>query len=124
MTKNPDYRDPNPNAGTPATLDDTSLDALRLNQFKYFTAKTDNSKYNNLTVTAPTGGQFYDTAKETEKIIQDKLELTSVTIVGYNKVYDPVTNALKYDAVLKIMNTSINPSEIAGVEAQIAPRGA
>lgn len=115
-----DNRTPNQNPTTPAVLSKDSLDAQRLNPYSYIIADTPATKYLTTKPFANTGGAFLDTQKDTEKIVQDKLELSSIVSVTYQPKYDPVTNALTYSAVLKVKNTSLSPADTIGVEAKRA----
>ena len=121
---NQDKRTPNQNAGTPAVLPLDNPDTVRFNPYEYISTGKNASKF--LKVAKPygsTSGAYQTKTPDGENIVDDKLDLSSVTIVEYIPVYDPVTKALTYDAVLKIMNTSANPSDTIGVEARIAVKG-
>jgi hypothetical protein len=115
-----DKRGPNQNPTTPAILPKDSLDAQRLNPYAYIIADKPATKYLTAKPFSGAGTAFLDTQKDTEKIIQDKLELSSVVSVSYQPKYDPVTKALTYSAVLKIKNTSLSPTDTTGVEARIS----
>lgn len=115
-----DNRKPNENPTTPAILSKDSLDAQRLNPYAYIIAEKPATKYLTAKPFSSTASAFLDTQKDTEKIVQDKLELSSIVSITYQPKYDPVTKALKYSAVLKIKNTSLDPSETVGVEARVA----
>jgi hypothetical protein len=90
-----DKRTPNQNAGTPAVLSENNPDTIRFNPYDYILTSGSASKF--LTTSKPyasTMGAYATTAKDAAKIIQDKLELTSVSVVSYKPIYDPATKAL------------------------------
>lgn len=119
-----DKRIPNQNAGTPAVLPTDNPDVIRFNPYQYISTGSAENKFLKVAKPyGPTSGAYQSKGNAPENIIQDQLDLSSVTIVGYTPKYDPVTKALTYDAILKIMNTSASPSDTIGVEARIAVRG-
>ena len=49
----------------------------------------------------------------------DKVDLTDIENVTYTKYYDSVTKATKYKAVIKIRNSSLDKSNVLGVDARL-----
>lgn len=49
----------------------------------------------------------------------DTVELTDVENIEYEQYYDSVSKLVKYKAKLKIRNSSINKTEVQGVDARI-----
>jgi hypothetical protein len=49
----------------------------------------------------------------------DKVDLTDIENITYTKYYDSVTKATKYKAVIKIRNSSLDKSNVLGVDARL-----
>jgi hypothetical protein len=54
----------------------------------------------------------------------DVPQLSDIESIEYIKYFDAVTKVEKVKAIIKIRNSSINKSNIAGVDARIPPLGA
>lgn len=49
----------------------------------------------------------------------DTVDLTDIESIDYEQYYDSVSKLVKYKAILKIRNSSINKTEVQGVDARI-----
>jgi hypothetical protein len=57
--------------------------------------------------------------EELEDDTIDKVDLTDIESVTYTKYYDSVTKATKYKAVVKVRNSSLDKSNVRGVDARL-----
>lgn len=115
---NIDTRTPNLNPGQMVVLSENNPDVLRFKPYDYILAEDKSAKY--LTTQSPyynPSAAYQTSTPPAEKIIQSKIDLSAVTVVGYTPNYDSTTKALTYSVILKI-DSATSPSGTIGVEAR------
>lgn len=115
--------------GQPLVLPVGHPDTVFLNPNNYIQIKgtvVDYSKYQAAGAYSSLSGFPVDgVIKKDEKIPEsnfsqlDVPQLTDIESISYTKYYDSVTKEERVKAVLKIRNSSKNPSNVAGVDARI-----
>lgn len=120
--------------GNLPVLDESNPDALFISPNKYLQVKDGvlSAQYNNyLTgvsgISAPTtplvdlNGLINSSGKvdTTVPVKPDTVELTDIENITYEQYYDSVSKLVKYKAIFKIRNSSINKADVQGVDARI-----
>ncbi len=117
--------------GNLPVLDENNPDALFISPNKYLKVKGGalSSGFNNYLTGISgleTGGTTLSSMLSTSnKVIpvvpakEDTVDLTDIESITYEQYYDSVSNLIKYKAIVKIRNASINKTNVQGVDARI-----
>jgi hypothetical protein len=117
--------------GNLPVLDENNPDALFISPNKYLKVKGGSlsSGFDNyLTGISGLGGAgttLNSTLALSNNIIpivpvkEDTVDLTDIESITYEQYYDSVSNLIKYKAIIKIRNASINKTNVQGVDARI-----
>lgn len=132
MTKNIPNKIPKPNVveGPKPILDESNPDTFWLSPDRYLKAKSGTVSYDNYvsnisgvaspqtSLTSLIGAASGNTAF-LETVKPDTVELTDIESITYEQYYDSVSKLVKYKAILKIRNSSVNKVDVVGVDARI-----
>ncbi len=117
--------------GNLPVLDENNPDALFISPNKYLKVKGGSlsSGFDNYLTGISgleTGGTTLNSILSTSnKVIpvvpakEDTVDLTDIESITYEQYYDSVKNLIKYKAIVKIRNSSINKTNVQGVDARI-----
>ena len=118
------------NRGQVIVLTEGHVDSLIAYPTTYLTIKNGSIDYTKYLTSSlfsgASSGSYVNEDGDTEKIdivdtetLLDIPELTDIESITYEPYYDPITKSQKVRAILKIRNSSLNPSNVEGVDARI-----
>jgi hypothetical protein len=131
MVKKIPNKIPGPNVvqGPKPVLSEDNPDTLWISPEKYLKVKAGKISYDNylsnISASSPTQTQ---TTSEIMALLQktsegavkpDVVDLTDIESITYEQYYDSVSKLIKYKAIIKIRNSSVNKVNVEGVDARI-----
>lgn len=131
MTKNVPNKIPKPNVveGPKPVLDENNPDTVWLSPDKYLKVKAGTISYDNYTnnISGLSGGpsnlnSLLNSSRylATQDLVKpDTIDLSDIESVNYEQYYDPISKLVKYKAIIKIRNSSVNKTSVEGVDARI-----
>jgi hypothetical protein len=133
MTKDIPKRLPQSNVvqGTLPVLNENNADAFFLKPNSFLKIKDGSVTYDNYLTSASAISPIAASQPDLNGLISssgilpvpiikpDTVELTDIESITYEQYYDSVSKIVKYKAILKIRNSSINNTEVQGVDARI-----
>lgn len=133
MSKNTPKRVPQSNVvqGTLPVLNENNPDTFFLKPNSFLKIKDGSVSYDNYLTSASAISPISASRPDLNGLISssgnisvpvvklDTVELTDIETITYEQYYDSVSKLVKYKAILKIRNSSINKTEVQGVDARI-----
>ena len=131
MAKNLPNKIPGPNVveGPKPVLSEDNPDTLWLSPDKYLKIKAGALSYDNYLsnisasspsqVQSPVSNLVAPNLFADEVLKPDTVDLTDIESITYEQYYDSVSKLIKYKAIIKIRNSSVNKTDIQGVDARI-----
>lgn len=131
MAKNIPNKIPGPNVvqGPKPVLSEDNPDTLWISPEKYLKVKAGKISYDNylsnISASSPaqtqTPSEIMALLKKTTEgaVKPDTVDLTDIESITYEQYYDSVSKLIKYKAIIKIRNSSVNKTNVEGVDARI-----
>lgn len=131
MAKNIPNKIPGPNVvqGPKPVLSEDNPDTLWISPEKYLKIKAGKISYDNylsnISASSPaqtqTPSEIMALLKKTTEgaVKPDTVDLTDIESITYEQYYDSVSKLIKYKAIIKIRNSSVNKTNVEGVDARI-----
>lgn len=131
MAKNVPNKVPGQNVvnGPKPVLSEDNPDALWISPDKYLKVKAGSVSYDNYlsNISASSPAQTQPTVSDIAKVTAsstavtkpDTVDLTDIENIEYEQYYDPTSKLVKYRAILKVRNSSVNKLDVQGVDARI-----
>lgn len=133
MTKDIPKRLPQSNVvqGTLPVLNENNPDVFFLKPNSFLKIKDGSTTYDNYLSSASAISPITISQPDLNKLISssnnltnldlklDTVDLTDIESITYEEYYDSLTKLIKYKAILKIRNSSINKTKVQGVDARV-----
>ncbi len=131
MAKNIPNKIPGPNVvqGPKPVLSEDNPDTIWISPEKYLKVKAGKISYDNylsnISASSPaqtqTPSEIMALLKKTTEgaVKPDTVDLTDIESITYEQYYDSVSKLIKYKAIIKIRNSSVNKTNVEGVDARI-----